>query len=498
MRETELKFAVHPSFVVPPLEGTAGVTSSERLDPQDLLAIYYDAPDLRLARSGVTLRYRTGDDGGPVWTLKLPTSDGPTTREELSFDGPPDAIPTEAVDLVTAFLRSESLVSVAALHTTRVRWRLTGPDAEPLATLADDEVSLLEGEDVRARFREIEIESEGLSLKKMERIGELLRAAGAMPSEPIPKAVRALGPRATAPPDVSPLPHPGPKEAAADAVRAALSHGLTRLITNDPAARLGDLEGVHQTRVAARRLRSDLRTLGPLIDPAWAEEVTKELRWVGNKLGEVRDLDVLQVRLSSTAHGLGDELKPLFHTLAARESEARGRLAEALQSARYKALLDRLVDACLFPPITEMASEPCGKILPRLVAPVWKDLTKEATQLERMAPAESWHRVRIRAKRARYAAEAVAPSLGDDAKSARRFAGAAAKVQDVLGTLQDVSVAIEVIRDVTAEHRGNSDFILAAGRLAERQNGIAERARDEWDAAWAKLRRKKNTLWLNG
>ena len=497
MRETELKFAVHPSFFVPDLVGTAGVATTEKLEPQELVATYYDASDLRLARSGVTLRFRTGDDEGPIWTLKLPTEDGPATREELSFEGGRDQVPDEAADLVTAFLRSEMLAPVATLHTTRIRWLLKDADGELLAILADDEVSLLEGLDVRARFREVELESVTLPLKKMSRVGELLRAAGAMPAEPIPKAVRALGPRATAPADVVPADHPGPDEPAGDVVKALLTQGLYRLIRNDPAARLGDAEGVHQVRVAARRLRSDLRSFAPLVDSDWAADVTKELEWLGDRLGEVRDLDVLHEKLAHEADGLGDELKPLFHVLAGREKEARRRMAEALQSARYTSLLDRLVDAGHFPPLTAESAAPSAKQLPRVVQPIWKELEKKTKGLDSDSPPEQWHKVRIRAKRARYAAEAVAPSLGPNESAALRFARAAAKVQDVLGAQQDAVVAGEVIRQIAVEHQGSPDFTLAAGRLLERQERTKERALDGWSSAWKELSRPKNTSWLH-
>ena len=255
MRETELKFSVHPSFVMPPLEGLAGVANVERAETQELDSTYYDATDVRLARSGVTLRYRTGEDAGPVWTLKLPTEDGPHTREELSFEGAEGELPPDAVSLLTAYLRSAELGPVATLHTTRVRWRLTDPEGQALATVADDEVSMVDGDFTRARFREIEIESEGMELSGLEKLGQTITKAGAMPAEPIPKVVRALGPRATAPPDVTARTAPGPDDPAAEAVKAALSRGVSRLIEHDSGARLGDPHGVHQARVAARRLR---------------------------------------------------------------------------------------------------------------------------------------------------------------------------------------------------------------------------------------------------
>ena len=55
-------------------------------------------------------------------------------------------------------------------------------------------------------------------------------------------------------------------------------------------------------RVAARRLRSGLRVFRPLLDREWADELRDELRWAGQGLGELRELEVLIARLGR-AHG---------------------------------------------------------------------------------------------------------------------------------------------------------------------------------------------------
>ena len=75
MLERELKLVVDAAFApsLPPV-GTE-VTGFEELPSLDLRATYYDTPDLRLARYGITLRNRTGE-AAPLWTLKLPAGNG--------------------------------------------------------------------------------------------------------------------------------------------------------------------------------------------------------------------------------------------------------------------------------------------------------------------------------------------------------------------------------------------------------------------------------------
>ena len=88
-----------------------------------------------------------------------------------------------------------------------------------------------------------------------------------------------------------------------------------------------DPEGVHQARVATRRLRSDLRTFGPVLDERWSEDLRAELRWLGAALGKVRDADVLTELLRSASTELPDEqgsgAEPLFRRLAAGGADAR-------------------------------------------------------------------------------------------------------------------------------------------------------------------------------
>ena len=76
----------------------ADVAGIEELAPLDLRATYYDTPDLRLARNGVTLRHRTGEGERPALDAEAARSapaiaDG---RDELDFDGPGATVPDGA------------------------------------------------------------------------------------------------------------------------------------------------------------------------------------------------------------------------------------------------------------------------------------------------------------------------------------------------------------------------------------------------------------------
>jgi CHAD domain-containing protein len=501
MREIELKLAVHGSFVVPDLASDdLGISLVEELPQLDMRTTYHDADDLRLARSGITLRHRVGEDGGPRWTLKLPVpgEDG-TAHDEFHFAGPGTRVPEGARRLATAFVRSAVLVAVASVRTRRNRWLLKDSEGSELAEVVDDEVSVYEGRRVVARFREVEIEGRRIPRDGLEGISKLLQSAGAMAAEPIPKVVRALGAKATGPPDVLAEEGVAPADPAGQAVRAALARSLARLILHDPVTRIGDdTEGVHQMRVAARRMRSDLRTFAPLLESEWAESLVGDLKWLGSVLGDVRDVDVLQVRMREVAGKLASELGPLWEELQARHDAARHALMAALESDRYVGVLDRLVAAVHAPSFTTLAEKSCEDQLPPLVAKPWRKLAKKGRALKKNSGDEAYHEVRIRAKRARYAAEAVAPALpADVSKAAKKFAARCEKVQDVLGHLQDGVVGRRVLEHVAAAYENSGALNLSLGRMIERESTSGLRTKKEFPDVWASLDKNKHLGWLS-
>jgi inorganic triphosphatase YgiF len=505
MLETELKLVLEAErapFAPTLAPERTGLDRIVEQPPLDLRATYYDTPDLRLARRGITLRHRTGERDRRPWTLKLPEEhgEGPsdsTSRDELEFDGPATMIPDGAEELITAFVRSASLTPVARLRTRRRRWSLRDREGVEVAELVDDRVSVLSRGRVVQRFREVEVEGKGLDRDGLERIAALLKEDGAAEAEQVPKLVRALGPRATAPPETVAPDRIAPSDPAAVAVRAALARGLERIMLNDPRTRLGDVESLHQMRVGARRLRSDLSTFRPLVERSWADGLREELRWLGGVLGDVRDLDVLIERLRAESSDLGTELEPLFQTLEERRRQARDALRSALGTARYIELLDRLVEAASSPDLTAAAARPCAEALPPLVRRSWRRLRKAGRALGPESSDEEFHRARVLAKRARYGADAVAPALGAKReKAARKFAVRAADLQDVLGELQDAVVARETIVEVAREQPNAGALNLAAGRLVEREMRRGEAQRDRFPAAWKRLDRKKRRSWM--
>ncbi|MBK9179528.1 MAG: CYTH and CHAD domain-containing protein [Acidimicrobiales bacterium] len=497
--ERETKLAAWVGFALPDLNGVADEVVARPLEPLELDATYWDTTDLRLARSGVTVRHRTGD-GEPRWTVKLPAGEGTHTlvRTEHDVAGPAEAPPAPAVGLVRALARTAPLVPVARLRTHRGRVMLVAPSGDVLAEVDDDEVSVLDGERVAARFREVEVELapgdvDGLA----EAVIDRLRAAGAGDPDPTPKLVRSLGPRASAPPDLDEVVLPD-APSAAEVIRAGVTAAVLRVIRHDPVVRLdADIEGVHQARVGTRRLRSDLRTFRPLLDTAWSEPLRDELSWLAGALGAVRDADVLLARLRRDAGALPEPDRPHAATLLRRLERERGSalsdLLVALDSDRYAELLDRLVDGARAPGLLPAAEGPATEVLPPLVRGPWKKLRKAVAGLEPVPTDAELHAVRIAAKRARYAADVIAPVAGD---RARAHAKALAAVQDVLGDHNDAAVAEAWLRRAVAAGVSRSQAV-AAGELIALQRAEAATLRQAWPGAWAAASSRKLRSWID-
>src|SRR5262247_2044928 len=118
--ETEAKYDAPTGVALPGLERLPRVAGTSGPDEERLEAEYYDTTDLRLIRSGITLRRRSGGhDAG--WHLKLPAAPG--TRREirlpLSEDG--RQAPPELAGLVRVHARGEPLRPIARLTTRRKR-----------------------------------------------------------------------------------------------------------------------------------------------------------------------------------------------------------------------------------------------------------------------------------------------------------------------------------------------------------------------------------------
>ena len=510
--EQEVKLDVGLGFEFPDLTGVMEGVVTDRRPTLELVATYFDTPDLRLLQRGITLRRRRDSTAGgeDLWTLKLPSGGATATldRSEISWPGGQTDIPDEAVGLVRGIVRHGTLGAVAELETTRQRLVLQDAAGTILGELDDDIVAVHGGGQDGLRFRQVEFELAGGEGAVVEALVERLGGAGAAIDHRGPKLVQALG----VDPDTladRPVPPLGSHALLADVVRASIAAALDRILEHDYQLRLGgnDTVAVHQTRVATRRLRSDLKTLAPVLDPVWLSHTRADLKWIADALGQVRDIDVLaghlETEMSQAAPADTRPFGEIRLELVRRREATHASLLEALDTDRYLTLLDRLHASAGAPPFlgtdrsgSEKGSglhpnDPARRVLPKLVRRPWRKLCRTVRAAGAHPTDPQLHRIRIRAKQLRYAAEAAAPVVG---KQARRMADAAEALQTVLGDHHDAVTAEEWFRREAAT--GSQTVAFSAGQLVAIQRQRQARLGHRWRRVWASLDRKKIRRWL--
>ena len=176
---------------------------------------------------------------------------------------------------------------------------------------------------------------------------------------------------------------------------------------------------------------------------------------------------------------------PILKRLQRERTSRRRSLMTAMKSSRYTDLLDRLEDAARRPRSRSAHPSP-----DEVAAASFAKLRKAVRKLDRSPTDNALHKVRIKGKRARYAAELAAPGHG---KKAAKFIDAAKKFQDVTGEHQDAVVTVERLRELSA--KGDTGTAFAAGRLAERQEESRQQARGAFAGAWRSLEQAGKRAW---
>lgn len=244
----------------------------------------------------------------------------------------------------------------------------------------------------------------------------------------------------------------GPDDPAREAIRAALTRNVAKLTRHEIGVRDGTPDAVRKLRIAARRLRSDLKTFRPLLDPEWAKALGQELGTLARGLGAARDREVTLHRLERDVDVLppgaprAETLAYLQEALRTELDAARDAAVHALDAEGTTALIATMQAAAQDPRTTEAADLPCREVLPPLVGAAYRRLAKRAKHLRLAAPGtvvhadadDAWHDARILAKRARYAADACVPVFGDpSAELSLRLT----EVTRCLGEHQDAAIA---------------------------------------------------------
>lgn len=494
--EIERKYAVDPDARVPTF---AEVHEVAEVDPpvrSHLEAVYFDTPGLDLLQHGLTVRRRVGgDDEG--WHLKQPGGQDTRTETRLPLGRSVRTVPQRLRRVVDPIVGSRPLVPVARVTTDRSEHVLRDADGSPLALFCDDDVHAerLLAPTLLQHWREWEVELVSGHRDLLEHLEGAVLAGGARPATVSSKVARALaaGPGARG----RELRRPNPPDRRSDTgevLRAYLTGPVDVLRERD--AGLGG-DTVHQLRIAARRLRSALASYAPVFEPGAVDSVREELRWLGQSLGEARDVEVLARHLDTM---VDDELDsptgPAAQQLRqhiTRDLELAHRTGldaatHTLSSERFHQLLRSLEAVVESPALLPAASTRARTVLPAILERDLRRVRKAVKAARRADPGPArdlaLHEVRKKVKRLRYSAESAAPALG---KRAKALATWAKVLQEALGDHQD-TVASRAWLQALAEHAdGESAMAFSAGRLHAREEGRARSAERDYEKA---LRRR--------
>ncbi|WIM67030.1 CYTH and CHAD domain-containing protein [Corynebacterium breve] len=518
--EVEAKFAIDETTAAPELTTLPAVEKIGETVEHHLSAIYYDTADLRLTRSKITLRRRTGgkDDG---WHIKLPSDLG---RIELAAPlTEPSQIPDEIMSNIRAIVRTAPLEPIAQVDNRRVESILLNADDAPVAEFCDDHVtawSLLPGGE-RTSWREWEVELAG-EMPGTEEGTELIRQAttyliaqGARVSSSPSKLVSALGrsqENAPLPPHLAGilLPEGDPAFAVVEALRA----NRDSLISWDPRVRRDEWDSVHQMRVATRELRSHLETFEGILVSDELDYIEDELKELARILGEARDAEVVEERfhdlLDSDATGLIDDTAAahIKDDMRAEYNEAHARIVDTLNSDRYLALLDTIDQLIAHPPVVDPTAEVAegeesggkpakpSEVLYDHLAEAYKKLMKRHQrvvdnygdlELPLHQREDYVHDMRKTAKKLRYAAEAV----GEASKKLKtgKLARSCKSLQSLLGDFQDAVTARDRLADLAQDARERGEDTFAYGMLYQREMDNAAAALEGYDDVVADIKR---------
>ncbi|HWD03237.1 MAG TPA: CHAD domain-containing protein [Amycolatopsis sp.] len=290
--------------------------------------------------------------------------------------------------------------------------------------------------------------------------------------------------------DLELVPVPGPAiervrsvcPTARDVVLDYLEAQSAALARADLAVRLDEPEGVHDLRVAARRIRATLRTFAPVLGGRrLVRNLCGSLRWLGESVGPARDTEVQRERLRRRLDPVPLVAQQHFEA-AARQASAE--CGEALDSHRYLQLLNALeiLDSVLRDQPRhdrpKAARRPAAAVLPSLVWTVAAETDARVRAASRDRGPDAVHSVRKSVKRLRYALEAAEDALPF---ALQGVLADCRTLQDLLGEHQDAVVAGEWLRSMSARA---AEPIPAFEALADAEKNAAVRCAAALPSAW--------------
>jgi inorganic triphosphatase YgiF len=439
----------------------ARVSTQERLT-----STYYDTPDAALKQRGLTLRVR--DQGGHfLQTVKegdLASGDllSRGEWEDAVAEDRPDPraaqsgrrLPEGATADLRPFFVTEVTRTIFAIEPVQGTTIEAAVDEGEIRAIANDRAEPI---------GEVELELKGGAAAALYDLAAKLLEVAPLRIETRSKSERGyrlVECGDAAPPAVHAEPVILDPDLTVEAALQKIGRScLAQLLRNEPAVLSAQPEGVHQMRVAVRRLRSAISSLKKILPQEDVQWVTEELRSLGGTLGPARNLDVFAAELVPAARaGLPDEpgWDDLAATLDRLRAAAHKQIRDAILSRRYTASMLRLLrwfeasgwrrhSASGEP--DPMAS-PISAIAPDVLDRRQRKVRQRGNGFGSLMPPER-HKLRIAVKKLRYTVELFSSLFDRD--GLERFVGRLKRLQGDLGYANDVRVAHEFVTELFAQ-----------------------------------------------
>lgn len=485
-REIELKFLIAPESADEILTLLNGEGAVRQLD-----ATYFDTADHALRRAGFGLRVRDGE-GGRKQTLKSASAGGIFARGEwetpIAGPGPDDA--ALAATPAAAVVNGEALRPVFTTRVERTA-RMIRRGETVIEAVVDRGELIVESR--RAPVCELELELKTGAPSDLFDLARDLAGRVALRLSLVSKAERGYGLALAG--DAGPETRRAPAQldpgmTVGEALQAVGRAALSQLCASAEALRdRPGPEGVHQLRVAARRMRALLKVFKPLSAKPEARDLDRELKWLAGELDAARDLDVLVADIWRPAakQEPTESVAAFGRALLAAQANAYLRMEAALESPRARALL--LETAAWLeagswttaPGLAAVRDAPAPAFAAKVLEHRRHVVAKKSAHLADLDPVAR-HHLRLKGKTLRYAAQDLAGLFPDHPKRIERFVDATKTLQDALGRLNDLRVRPDLAHDV-ALASGEPEAAFAAGRLTAGGDEAAlmdqaEKARD--------------------
>ncbi|MGB6554081.1 MAG: CHAD domain-containing protein [Candidatus Binataceae bacterium] len=272
-----------------------------------------------------------------------------------------------------------------------------------------------------------------------------------------------------------------PEDSLGAAATIALGFGANSLERDRTAAAAGEIEPIHQLRVASRRLRAAIEMFSGVIHAGQAALLRRDLPWLAQSAGKVRECDVIgdtiRARAPKLEPKLAAMLPPLYSELEVSRTLALAALGEVLESARFNTTMARLQK----PRIRISASAALAAAAAGILARMARAMSRAGAPLTESSMPEVVHRLRVRVKRTRYTLEMLA-TLGG--KRHRKALARLEELQDLLGSFNDTIIAIAWLIAYASAEGAPAEAVLAAGAMAEslrrRERKLARRCVKAW------------------